>query len=51
VGKIDFNSTILKRMKEIVYITFDSIKKKIDPYNRKYCFEIFGFDFILDYNY
>jgi D-alanine-D-alanine ligase-like ATP-grasp enzyme len=37
-------------MKEIVFITFDSIKKKIDIFNRKFCFEIFGFDFILDAN-
>ncbi|EGR34832.1 hypothetical protein IMG5_000600 [Ichthyophthirius multifiliis] len=48
--KINFNQDILKRMKEIVFITFDSIKKKVDIFNRKFCFEIFGFDFILDAN-
>ncbi len=26
-----------------------SVKKKMNPFDRKYCFEIFGYDFILDY--
>jgi hypothetical protein len=29
-------------------ITFNSCKNKINKYHRKQCFEIFGFDFILD---
>ncbi len=35
-------------MKEIVWISQLSVKKKINPENRKYCMEIFGYDFILD---
>ena len=35
-------------MKELILITLMSVSKKIDPENRKFCFEIFGFDFILD---
>lgn len=35
-------------MKERVWMTFSSIKNKINFEDRKYCFEIFGFDFILD---
>ena len=46
---MDFKE-ILKKMKEYVLITFCSIRKKIDAFNRKFCFEIFGFDFILDIN-
>lgn len=29
-------------------LSFSSIKNKINKYHRKYCFEIFGFDFIID---
>ena len=25
-----------------------AVRKKIDPYRRKHCFELFGYDFILD---
>jgi hypothetical protein len=25
-----------------------AVRKKIDPYRRKHCFEMFGYDFILD---
>jgi D-alanine-D-alanine ligase-like ATP-grasp enzyme len=25
-----------------------SVRKKIDPFRRKHCFEMFGYDFILD---
>lgn len=35
-------------MKELIVLSLMSVKKKIDPDNRKYCFEIFGYDFILD---
>lgn len=27
-----------------------SVKKKINKNNRKYCFEIFGYDFMIDAN-
>ena len=37
-------------MKEITYMSFSSVKKKLNPYNRKNCFEIFGLDFIIDEN-
>jgi len=35
-------------MEEIVCKTFLAVKKSIDPNRRKYTFELFGFDFILD---
>lgn len=37
-------------MKDMILMTFNSIKNKINFEERKYCFEIFGFDFILDVN-
>ena len=35
-------------MKESVLKTFLAVKNRIDPNKRKYTFELFGFDFILD---
>ena len=35
-------------MQEIVVKTFSAVKRSIDPNKRKYCFELFGYDFILD---
>lgn len=35
-------------MQEAVLKTFLAVKKQIDPNRRKYTFELFGFDFILD---
>lgn len=29
-------------------IALGSVKNKIDKFHRKYCFEIFGFDFLID---
>jgi hypothetical protein len=35
-------------MQEIVVKTFNSVRRSIDPLHRNYCFELFGYDFILD---
>lgn len=35
-------------MKERIWMVFNSVRNKINFEDRKYCFEIFGFDFILD---
>lgn len=42
------SSEVLPRMKELVKFTWESVKPKINPYNRKHTFEIFGYDFMLD---
>lgn len=44
----NFRDVIIPKMKELVVDCFESIKDKIDRYNRKTCFEIFGFDFMID---
>ena len=35
-------------MKEITFMTFSSVKRKLNPNQRKNCFELFGLDFIVD---
>jgi len=35
-------------MKDLVMKSMDSVKGKMNPNNRKLCFEIFGYDFIID---
>ncbi len=35
-------------MKEITHMAFSSVNKKINQNHRKFCFELFGLDFIID---
>ena len=35
-------------MTEIILKTFSAVRKTIDPNRRRFCFELFGYDFILD---
>ena len=49
--KFNFKNDILPKIKKIIKFTFESVKNKINPMERKYCFEIFGFDFMLDCNF
>ena len=35
-------------MKEFTQKCFNAVRKTIDPCRRKFCFELFGLDFILD---
>lgn len=35
-------------MHECVLKTFSAVRKTIDPNKRRFCFELFGYDFILD---
>ena len=48
---INFKNDVLPKIKKIIKFTFESVKNKINPMDRKYCFEIFGFDFMLDCNF
>lgn len=48
--KFNFNlkEKILPKMKELVALSYESVKSTLNPNDRKYCFEIFGYDFIID---
>ena len=43
-----FDTMIVPRMKDLIIDSFLSVRHKINPRNRKGCFELFGFDFLLD---
>ena len=47
-NKVNFKNDIFPKIKQIIQFVFESVKYKINPLERKYSFEIFGFDFMLD---
>lgn len=49
--KINIERDILPKIKNLIKLVFHSVKFKINENNRKYCFEIYGLDFILDKNF
>ena len=49
--KINFKNKILPNIIKIIKISINSVINKFNLINRNYCFEIFGYDFILDTNY
>ena len=46
---INIRKEIFPKIKEIILISLKSVKKLINKYNREKCFEIFGYDFMFDY--
>ena len=46
--KIDVRKNIMEKVKYIISITMKSVREKINQKNRNYCFEIFGYDFMMD---
>ena len=50
-GIINFKKDIFEKIIKIIAITANIAKNKINRFNRKNCFEIFGYDFILDEDY
>jgi len=48
---IDFRKDIFPEIIKIIGLSANSVKGKINLSNRNNCFEIFGYDFILDINY
>ena len=50
-NKVNFKKDILPKINNIIKFCFQSVKSKINSMNRKYTFEIFGFDFMIDCNF
>ena len=49
--RYNFKREILPKIHNIIKFCFQSVKSKINSMNRKYTFEIFGFDFMIDCNF
>jgi len=49
--KVDFRKQILPQMTELVKSSFLSAEKSLNINNRKHCFELFGYDFMIDQDY
>lgn len=45
---VDVVRDLVPAMKHLIQKSMFSVRKTIDPFKRKYCFELFGYDFILD---
>ena len=48
---VNFESDYIPRIKTLISMSMKSVRKKINANNRKQCFEIFGYDFIIDSDY
>ena len=48
--KANVKEYIMNQVKYIIELTMKSVKDKINPNKSKYCFEIFGYDFMMDVN-
>jgi hypothetical protein len=47
---VDFYEIVSKSILPICEKTMQSVRSTMNKANRKYCFEIFGYDFMLDYD-
>jgi len=45
---VDFDKDLLPRMKDLMIDSFLSTKSEINIKRRKFCFEMLGFDFLID---
>ena len=46
---VDFYKILRERMVPIMELTLTSVRQKMNKNNRRYCFEIFGYDFMIDH--
>ena len=47
-ANINFEEHIINRIKDLMIDTYLSVKQQLNPNSRKNCFELFGFDFMID---
>lgn len=46
--EINLERGFINRIKDLMVDTYQSVKNKINPNKRKNCFELFGYDFLID---
>ena len=47
-GYFKFRDPILKKIKENIFLSMCAVKRKLNEKNRRWCFEVFGYDFLID---
>lgn len=47
---VDFHKTLAEGMLPIIETTMASVRLKLNKNDRKFCFEIYGYDFLIDKN-
>ena len=47
-GQVDFFELMNGPIREIVELTLKAVDGKLNPQQKKHCFEIFGYDFMVD---
>ena len=45
---IDFRSIMSGEIADVIRMTLQSVSQKMNENQRKHCFEIFGYDFMID---
>ncbi len=45
---IDVYGNLVRQMKDMITFSMLSVRKKLNPNDRKTCFELFGYDFLID---
>ena len=45
---VDLRKEVIPKIKNIILLSLNSVRKLINRYNREKCFEIFGYDFMFD---
>ena len=46
--EVDFYQILREKMVPICELTLTSVRQKMNKNNRRFCFEIFGYDFMID---
>lgn len=51
IGKPASTATFMTQIKATIKTCFDATADILNPFDRKHCFEMYGFDFMIDENY
>ena len=46
--EVDFQKIYKEQIVPIIELTMTSVRQKLNKNNRKFCFELFGYDFMID---
>jgi hypothetical protein len=46
--EVNFYNIMKDKISTVIEMTLKSVEQKLNPNNKKHCFEIFGYDFMVD---